>query len=667
MTDPCLCNDVNGSLKVPGFSDVPLDLEIYPQNRFTHGATEWAQWSNLTARELAMLGLMNDLTEEHGWHKNIFDDNLMVDWRMQALSRPLISPKAWDWCLAELQDKALFFEQTGNIVVFNTGAGIVKSDAVAEMIQTELRDAAKLLEAGEKAPRQQVVLHLVDPSIFPLVYGRTRVLMDSGRVSLDSTINSFGRGAIVLDIPPGYFRPRRNVRRYPLWSEEVTPRATNSDDERWSARSQWLPCEVDFINNSGTDVRITSYVNNLHPIRSRALYGTIEKLISQSIEPWNQILIKQNRGRTPIRIRTYGVEPDNERPKWATWDNLRKLESDRSNTAFKEAVDEIKEYLALPEKLEGREGDQISPTWETENGGLSKALYTKWKRLRTWRHPEPGTAFSFDDWKAGRAGKTIIDRKIDDPDFNTCHNFYKVALQDSFREKGLQVVVKISSVELTPEDSAYGGTDWHLDGMLNDHIVASALHVFDVKNVTEARLSFRQQTRMEQEEFHYSKYEMERLMEVFAIPGDGEDMDDLVMFDFPPSLQDLGSVVAPQGRLLVWPNVLHHRMEPIQLLDPTVSGHCKFISLHLVDPHYRICSTRNVPPQRHDWWVEEAIEATGAAKHRLPPELIYQIDAETGDWPMGIEEAERVRLEREQEQNTVEEFIMRRGAHRYIF
>ncbi|KAG9661503.1 hypothetical protein KCU64_g2514, partial [Aureobasidium melanogenum] len=668
MTDPCLCNDGHGSLKVPGFSDVPLDLEFYPQNRFTHGATEWAQWPNLTARELAMLGLINDLTEEHGWHENIFDDNLMVDWRMQALSRPLVSPKAWDWCLAELRDKVPYFEQTGNIVVFNTGAGIVKSDAVAEMIQTELRDAAELVEADEKATRQQAVLNLVDPSLFPLVYGRTRVLMDSGRVSLDNTINSFGRGEIVLEFPPGYFRRQRHVLLpYPAWSEEVTSRETNYDDGKWSARYQWLPCEVEFINNSGTDVRITSYVNNLHPIRSHALYGTIAKLISQSIEPWNQILIKQNRGRTPMRIRTYGSEPDNERPKWATRNNLRELESDRNNTAFKEAVDKIKEYLALPEKLEEREGNQISPTWEIEDGGLWEALYTKWKRLRTWRHPEPGTAFGYNDWKAGRAGKTIIDRKIDDPGFNTCHNFYKVALQDSFRKKGLQVVVKILSIELTPEDSACRGTDWHLDGMLNDHIVASALHVFDVKNVTEARLSFRQQTRMEQREFHYSKYEMERLMEVFAIPGEAEDIDDFVMFDLPPSLQDLGSVVAPQGRLLVWPNVLHHRMEPIQLLDPTVSGHCKFISLHLVDPHYRICSTRNVPPQRHDWWVEEAIEATGAVKHCLPPELIYQIDAETGNWPIGIEEAERVRLEREQEQNTADEYIMRRGAHRYIF
>jgi hypothetical protein len=184
---------------------------------------------------------MNDLTEEHGWHENIFDDNLMVDWRMQALSRPLVSPKAWDWCLAELRDKALYFEQTGNIVVFNTGAGIVKSDAVAEMIQTELRDAAELLEADENAPRQQVVLNLVDPSLFPLDYGRTRVLMDSGRVSLDSTINSFRRGEIVLEFSPGYFRRQRHVLPYPLWSEEVTPRETNYDDGRWSARYQWLP------------------------------------------------------------------------------------------------------------------------------------------------------------------------------------------------------------------------------------------------------------------------------------------------------------------------------------------------------------------------------------------------------------------------------------------
>ncbi|KAH0168998.1 hypothetical protein KCU67_g3250, partial [Aureobasidium melanogenum] len=245
-----------------------------------------------------------------------------------------------------------------------------------------------------------------------------------------------------------------------------------------------------------------------------------------------------------MRIRTYGVESDNERPKWATWRNLRELESDRNNTAFKEAVDKIKEYLALPEKLEETKGNQISPTWETEDGGLWHALYTKWNRLRTWRHPEPGTAFGYNDWKAGRAGKTIIDRK-DDPGLNTCHNFYKVALQDSFRKKGLQVVVKISSIELTPEDSAYGGTDWHLDGMLNDHIVASALHVFDVKNVTEARLSFRQQTRMEQQEFHYSSYEMERLMEVFAIPGDAEDMDELNMFYSPPSLQDLGCLIPP--------------------------------------------------------------------------------------------------------------------------
>jgi hypothetical protein len=71
-----------------------------------------------------------------------------------------------------------------------------------------------------------------------------------------------------------------------------------------------------------------------------------------------------------MRIRTYCAKPDNERLKWATLDNLRELESDRSNNAFKEAVDKSKEYPALPEKLEKREGNQISPTSETEDGGL---------------------------------------------------------------------------------------------------------------------------------------------------------------------------------------------------------------------------------------------------------------------------------------------------------
>jgi hypothetical protein len=41
--------------------------------------------------------------------------------------------------------------------------------------------------------------------------------------------------------------------------------------------------------------------------------------------------------------------------------------------------------------------------------------------------------------------------------------------------------------------------------------------------------------------------------------------------------------------------------EPFSLADPLRSGHIRFATLWLVDPHYRICSTQNVPPQDPSW------------------------------------------------------------------
>ena len=69
--------------------------------------------------------------------------------------------------------------------------------------------------------------------------------------------------------------------------------------------------------------------------------------------------------------------------------------------------------------------------------------------------------------------------------------------------------------------------------------------------------------------------------------------------------------------------------------------------LHLVDPNYRLCSTRNVPPQRHDWWADAVcaeLEAVG-----LPPEIARMILDRTGEWPIGLEEAEEMKQQIEKE------------------
>lgn len=95
------------------------------------------------------------------------------------------------------------------------------------------------------------------------------------------------------------------------------------------------------------------------------------------------------------------------------------------------------------------------------------------------------------------------------------------------------------------------------------------------------------------------------------------------------AIQHLGSVSTPQGRLLAFPNTLQHKVEPFELVDKTRPGHRRFLALWLVDPHYRICSTRNVPPQQQDWW------AGGVGGENAPEE----------GWLMSLEEAKTLRLE----------------------
>ena len=166
------------------------------------------------------------------------------------------------------------------------------------------------------------------------------------------------------------------------------------------------------------------------------------------------------------------------------------------------------------------------------------------------------------------------------------------------------------------------------------------MFIYDAKNVTNSVISFRNQTRMEFCDFQWKgNDQFEQLLKTYAIPADGQG----------PAYQELGTVSTPNGRLLAWPNTIHHRVEPFKLFEPTQSGHQRFVTLYLVDPHYRICSTRNAPPQQHDWWAEAALASTGFAKKGMSQEILDLIKQETGEWPMGMEEAKELQEELEEE------------------
>ena len=111
-----------------------------------------------------------------------------------------------------------------------------------------------------------------------------------------------------------------------------------------------------------------------------------------------------------------------------------------------------------------------------------------------------------------------------------------------------------------------------------------------------------------------------------------------------PGLQSVGSVETREGRLLTFPNILQHQVQPFSLVDRTKPGHRKILALFLVDPHLPILSTANVPCQQRDWWRDH-ITQIGTGLDRLPVELQDAVfDGVTDGFPFSPDEAKDMRL-----------------------
>lgn len=355
-TSTSLNNSGDGPLRVPGFAGVSIDYELPPESRFAHGILEWRQAPAVTARELTMVTVMNQITDLSTWQVDVFKDDPVTDWQSVAfVGYPLMSEKAWSWCVQELRDKALFFAENQYIRVLDIGSCVCKADtaalqslgalfrkAVAPLAehkkQQEQRKELKKEQQQLRNPKKKAknitgknvdartakISNLVDPLLFPLIYGKSLVLADGGRVDLHDIFGTYKDTTLV----PKHFDKRVDSENI----EEIAHLGVPSNDTEiccywWSYSYQSLPCEVEFLNDFDTQVQITSYINNLDPAY-KDLHHAIEKVISLAIRPWNDCLVRGHDsfkehmnqgqlGRIPLRIITYGVEWDDEFPEWA--------------------------------------------------------------------------------------------------------------------------------------------------------------------------------------------------------------------------------------------------------------------------------------------------------------------------------------------------------------
>lgn len=197
-------------------------------------------------------------------------------------------------CFAELQHKAVLFRENGMIASLDLDAAVVKSDII---IHSELKKALKvasaplenLLDKDWHPGSDEKVVDLVHPSLFPLVYGRSRAL-PSGRVCLKGCEDFIGKGELVAKADESEHLINEQFRWEGLWDDRKR-------NNYWSRDFQWLPCEVAFLENN--EIEITSYINNLRPAQHPHLYSVIEKIISKSVPLWNEVLSSVKARRSP--------------------------------------------------------------------------------------------------------------------------------------------------------------------------------------------------------------------------------------------------------------------------------------------------------------------------------------------------------------------------------
>ncbi|KAM7184755.1 Protein of unknown function (DUF4246) domain containing protein, partial [Rhypophila sp. PSN 637] len=470
-------------------------------------------------------------------------------------------------------------------------------------------------------PGSDGVAHIVDPHLAPLMYGWTKVLSKGGVVGLDDPIELEGEGDRLANAQ--IIARRRQVLGFMF------------EDKHW------LPCEVSFSTETAKrpKVNITSYINDLHPHGQAHAYVAMEQAISVAVESWNDVLIRAPDdckypysnsmavGRTPARIKTYGVQYPHDLPA------LEAYIMDTNSSvpeAFACANRSLAETLRLAEY-------HFSKGMVGNRAEVYMACFPErgcWKFTKLFIHPEPGVSFTFQEWKAGEnVDRAIVPKHAIEPDeIEPDEEFerYSVSIQDQFRERGLQVVVQIDSIELDPslpppvaDSEPY---TWHsADSQATDYISATSIVFFELDNNEPFRICFQQPSHLEKSHFSEAEQgDFRGIREIFHLDylnhraGGRRRKDRHIWF------QHLGSVEACKGRMLSFPGPVSYRFDRSKLVDPSKPGRARYLTLHLVDPNYRVCSTRNVPPQRLDWWAHDVARLMHL---ELPQELYDMVIA----------------------------------------
>jgi hypothetical protein len=303
---------------------------------------------------------------------------------------------------------------------------------------------------------------------------------------------------------------------------------TNEREEySFSKKYQWLPADFDVADIG--DVTINSYINNLHPRLHAELYHTIGEVFRECI-PLLECCLTDLRQYNPLCVR----HSDDSQTPWVY---------DSYQPRFSDEPDTIKDHT------------------NKDYRASLKAWYD-WQKRGTWLSSEM---------------EAYVRCKTPPP-------YVKL------RGRTLKVIVKLANIELTPEKPFYHGGAWHVEGMGNEAIVATAIYYHSQENVTPSTLSFREA--VSEPEYEHNDHTGVRLIY-------GLENDDALN-------QELGAVNTKNGRILAFPNMFQHQVQSFELVDKQRPGHRNILVFFLCDPAAKVESSATILPLQQDWWSMES-------------------------------------------------------------
>ncbi|EGW33612.1 uncharacterized protein SPAPADRAFT_136773 [Spathaspora passalidarum NRRL Y-27907] len=493
--------------------------------------------------EWLIIEISSSIRAKPEWKRKYKDNAIVSKWKSeikeQCKDKTNYIDEVIEYVIKELEwyeeIESRFMGTSGFEVGFNEYISTSDTTITTEMKEKLKKEVSLLVESfGDDLDyhpgSDDKVLDLVHPSLFPLQYDITPIINNNNNVEIVK------------------------------FTEKVQYAKKAVEGYGVSQRFQWLPALMKLEDGRFS---FKSYINNLHPINHKDLYGSIENIFNSILPGLNYTLTRYAskeylRVQVPVGSAAYSE------------DYHRQI-----NEMYDRLVGDDAES-GLEEKLEEFESDKsayvldIKPRWE--------------------ERPE-------------------FDKVIDLKTF-----------------ENVKVVVKLANIELTPERPSYSGGSWHVEGTINEDIIATVLYYYDMENITESKLSFRtafEDPGYEQGDAFYNMY-------FYGL----QDEDVMV--------RNIGSVEAKENRVVVFPNMYQHHVDAFELKDKTKPGYRKILCFFITDPYNsNVVSTEKVPPQQKEWWNDEELNYLypGNTKQDI---LQLKLDSM---WPLTMEHAKTARRE----------------------